>query len=262
MKSLDTANPQPTGKVKWVLFNSKTYKTIIYLLLSLPLGIIYFTLALTGITLSIGLIPLFIGIPMFFGVAKGLNMLVKFEQTMIRQILGLPAPPEPYMYHEQTETGQNWFMRMVRSFDGSLFVRDLMLVMLKFVTGIVFFVIMITVLSIGLGLISLPVVHIILMKEINIDILEHGLFNYFNIDWTYNQQYMVYVGAGLVIFWIGLRIVNGLMAVQRKIMYVDEPYQPVQQQQQLHQPYYDEELAMGEPIPPAFYGQEEKASLS
>lgn len=260
MKSSEASNPQPTGKVNWVLFNSKTYKTILYLLLSLPLGIIYFTFAVTGITLSIGLIPLFIGIPMFFGVAKGLNMLVKFEQTMIRQILGLSAPPEPYIYHEQSETGHNWFMRMVKSFDGPLFVRDLLLVLLKFVTGIVFFVIMITVLSIGLGLISLPVVHIILMKEINIDILENSVFNYFNIDWTYNQQYMAYAAVGLVIFWIGLRIVNGLMAVQRKIMYVDEPYQPVHQP--LHQPYYDDESLMGEPVPPTFYGQEEKASLS
>jgi hypothetical protein len=36
---------------------------------------------------------------------------------------------------------------------------------------------------------------------------------------------MLYVGVGLVLFWIALRVVNGLMQIQRRIMYVDELYQ-------------------------------------
>ncbi|MFF2886286.1 sensor domain-containing protein [Paenibacillus sp. NPDC057967] len=228
MKSTEAAAKAPTGKVNWVLFNPKTYATILYLLLSLPLGIIYFTVAITGLTLSIGLTPIFIGIPLFFGVAKMLNGIVSFEQSMIRHILGLPAAPVTHSNNQESEAGYSWFMRMVRGFDGGLFIRNLMLILLRFVTGIVFFVIMVTVLSLGLGLIALPVVHIILMKEIQVDILENSLFSYFNIDWTYNQQYMLYVGVGLVLFWIALRVVNGLMQIQRRIMYVDEPYQATQ----------------------------------
>lgn len=224
MKATEATATMPTGKVNWVLFNPKTYATILYLLLSLPLGMIYFTIAITGLALSICLTPIFIGIPLFFGVAKLLNGIVNFEQSMIRQILGLPAVPVSYTYNQQTEGGHTWFMRMVKGFDSGLFIRNLLLVLLRFVTGIVFFVIMVTVLLIGLGLIALPVVHIILMNEIQIDILENSLFSYFHIDWTYNQQYMLYAGVGIVLFWIALRVVNGLMQVQRRIMYVDEPY--------------------------------------
>ena len=83
---------------------------------------------------------------------------------------------------------------------------------------------MVTVISLGLGLIALPVVHIILMNELRLDILENSLFSYFHIDWTYNQQYLLYVGVGLILFWVA-RIVNGLMQIQRRIMYVDEPFQ-------------------------------------
>jgi hypothetical protein len=245
MKTIEATAKAPTGKVSWVLFNPKTYATILYLLLSLPLGIIYFTVAITGLALSIGLTPIFIGIPLFFGVAKLLNGIVNFEQSMIRQILGLPTPPVSYTYNQQSEAGQNWLMRMVRGFDSGLFIRNLLLVLLKFVTGIVFFVIMVTVISLGLGLIALPVVHIILMNEMQLDILENNLFSYFHIDWTYNQQYMLYVGVGLVLFWIALRVVNGLMQIQRRIMYVDEPYQqpPVPVEAQIHAPvqsqYYE-----------------------
>lgn len=229
MKATETAATARTGKVNWVLFNPKTYATILYLLLSLPLGIIYFTVAITGLTLSVGLTPVFIGIPLFFGVAKLLNGIVNFEQNMIRQILGLPTPPVSYTHNRQSEAGQNWLMRMIRGFDGVLFIRNLLLVLLRFVTGIVFFIIMVTVLSLGLGFIALPVVHIILMNEMQLDILENSfnsLFSYFHIDWTYNQQYLLYVGVGIVLFWVALRVVNGLMQIQRRIMYVDEPYQP------------------------------------
>ncbi|MDH6671251.1 hypothetical protein M2277_001901 [Paenibacillus sp. LBL] len=224
MKAMETTAKARAGKVNWVLFNPKTYATILYLMLSLPLGIIYFTVAITGIVLSIGLTPVFIGIPLFFGVAKLLNGIVIFEQSLIRQILGLPNPPVAYSNHQQSEAGQNWLKRMVSDFDGGLFIRNLLLVLLRFVTGIVFFVVMVTVISLGLGLIALPVVHIILMNEMQIDILENSLFSYFHIDWTYNQQYLLYAGVGLVLFWIALRVVNGLMQIQRRIMYVDEPY--------------------------------------
>ncbi|MEC0090449.1 sensor domain-containing protein [Paenibacillus macquariensis] len=234
MKAIEATAKAPTGKVNWVLFNPKTYATILYLLISLPLGIIYFTVAITGLALSIGLTPIFIGIPLFFGVAKLLNGIVNFEQSMIRQILGLPTPPVSYTYNQQSESGQNWLMRMVRGFDGGLFIRNLLLVLLRFVTGIVFFVIMVTVISLGLGFIALPVVHIILMNEMKIDILENTLFSYFHIDWTYNQQYMLYVGVGLVLFWIALRVVNGLMQIQRRIMYVDEPYKQHSVEAQIH----------------------------
>jgi len=235
MKAIEATAKASTGKVNWVLFNPKTYATILYLLLSLPLGIIYFTVAITGLALSIGLTPIFIGIPLFFGVAKLLNGIVNFEQSMIRQILGLPIPPVSYTYNQQqSEAGQNWLMRMVRGFDGGLFIRNLLLVLLRFVTGIVFFVIMVTVISLGLGFIALPVVHIILMNEMKLDILENTLFSYFHIDWTYNQQYMLYVGVGLVLFWIALRVVNGLMQIQRRIMYVDEPYKQHSVEAQIH----------------------------
>lgn len=245
MKAMEATAKARTGKVNWVLFNPKTYATILYFLISLPLGIIYFTVAITGLALSISLTPIFIGIPLFFGVAKLLNGIVNFEQSMIRHILGLPTPPVSYINHQQTEVGQNWLMRMVRGFNGELFIRNLLLVLLKLITGIVFFVIMVTVISLGLGFIALPVVHIILMNELQLDILESNLFSYFYIDWTYNQQYLLYVGVGLVLFWIALRVVNGLMQIQRRIMYVDEAYQQpsVPVEAQLHAPvqsqYYE-----------------------
>lgn len=223
---MDVTESASTGKSNGAFFNPKTYAAILYLvLLSLPLGIIYFTVMVTGLALSIGLTPIFIGIPLFFGVAKLLNEIVKFEQGLIRHFLGLPTSPAPVAYKQQHETGQNWLKRMAKGFESGLFIRNMLLVLFKFATSIIFFAVTVTVLSIGLGSLALPVVHIILMKEIQIDILEDSLFSYFQIDWTYNQQYIFYVLLGIVFILISLRTANGLMQVQRKMMYVDEPNQ-------------------------------------
>ena len=223
MNTAATAAP-PSSKVRWALFNSKTYATILYFLVSLPLSIVYVVLMITGIALSIALSPIFIGIPLFFGVAKLLEGIVKFEQSMIRHVLGLPQPPDTASNRVEPQEGLNWFMRMVRSFDAPLFIRNVLLIFLKLIAGIVFFTIMVASLAVGLALIALPVVHIVLQKEIGLDILENGFFQYFNIDWTLNQQYMCYVGVGLILFWMALRIVNGLMSVNRRLMYIDEAY--------------------------------------
>ncbi|GKU80488.1 sensor domain-containing protein [Paenibacillus sp. L3-i20] len=236
MKAIEATAQSSTGNTNRVLFNPRTYAAIFYFLLSLPLGIIYFTVMITGLALSIGLAPIFIGIPLFFGVAKLLNEIVKFEQSLIRQFLGLPTPPVPFTYNQQYEAGQSWLKQMTRVFDSGLFVRNLLLVLLKFVTGIVFFVITVTVISLGLGLLALPIVHIILMNEIQVDILENSLFSYFQMDWNYNQQYMVYAGIGVVFSWIALRTVNGLMQIQRKIMFVDEAYQEAPANTQIYAP--------------------------
>ncbi|MEG6591256.1 sensor domain-containing protein [Paenibacillus barengoltzii] len=224
MKAVEATNVAKAGKVNWALFNPKTYATMLYLLLALPLGIIYFTVAITGFAISIALTPVFIGIPMFFGMAKLINGIVSFEQGLIRHILGLPVPPAAAPKQPSAEAGTNWFMRMVKGFDGELFFRNLMLVVLRLVTGIVFFAVMIVALALGIGFIALPVVHIVLMNEYQLDILENNLFTYFHLNWTYNQQYLLYVGVGLFLFWVALRVVNGLMQVQRRIMYVDEAY--------------------------------------
>lgn len=254
MKATEAPAMDKLGKVRWALFNPKTYATILYFLLSLPLGIIYLTIAVTGLALSIGLTPIFIGIPLFFGVARMLNGIVRFEQGLIRHVLGMPLPPvSPAPSQSQGEAGQNWLQRMVKGFDGELFFRNLMLVFLRFVTGIVFFAVMVTALALGLGFIALPVVHIILMNEMKLDILENNLFQYFHINWSYNQQYLLYVGLGLVLFLVALRVVNGLMQVQRRIMYVDESYlqpstAPVETPFQAPaQPHYGEFLQEDQP---------------
>ena len=81
----------------------KTYQSILYFLISLPVTIVYFVFMVTGLALSIGLTPIFIGIPLFFAVAKGLDYIVKFEQELVRSLLDIPRSTEEHRSDMQKE---------------------------------------------------------------------------------------------------------------------------------------------------------------
>lgn len=197
----------------------KTYRSILYFIISLPLTIVYFVFMVTGLALSIGLTPIFIGIPLFFAVAKGLDYIVRFEQELVRSLLDIPKPTEEQRPEVQKE-GAGFLQRMKFGFHGTDFARNIMLIMGRFVSSIVFFSLTVTVIATALSLITLPVLHQIFLQTMDLNILENSVFALFNIDWTLSQQYISYVVAGLVVAVIASWVIRMLMDVQRRMLFV------------------------------------------
>ncbi len=197
----------------------KTYRSILYFIISLPITIVYFVFMVTGLAVSIGLTPILIGIPLFFAVAKGLDYIVKFEQELVRSLLDIPRPHEDQKSDVQLE-GAGFLQRMKLGFDGSKFARNIMLIMSRFVTSIIFFSLTITVVAAALGLITLPILHQIFLQTMDLNILENSVFALFNIDWTLSQQYISYVVAGFVVVLLANWVIRMLMDVQRRMLFV------------------------------------------
>jgi uncharacterized membrane protein len=81
------------GRFFGVAADPHTYGALFYLLLSLVTGIFYFTWAVTGLSLSAGLLILIIGIPfflLFLGSVRGLSLL---EGRIVETMLGVRTPP-------------------------------------------------------------------------------------------------------------------------------------------------------------------------
>lgn len=111
---------------------------------------------------------LYIGIPPpFFEVSELLNGIVNFEQRMIKHILGLPAPSLRIPTINHLKLDGTRLCEGLKAFEGGIFIRNLLLVILR-----LFFAVMVTVITIGLGFIALPAFHIISMNEMKLDILE------------------------------------------------------------------------------------------
>lgn len=79
-------------KVFGVLFDPRTYGAILYMLLALPLGIAYFTFVTVGLSLSVGLMILIIGVFIaiaFFAMTRGISLV---EGFITGALLGAKVP--------------------------------------------------------------------------------------------------------------------------------------------------------------------------
>ncbi len=80
------------GRFFGVMAEPRAWGALFYFLLSLATGIIYFTLAVTGISLSFGLLVLIIGVPfagLFMLLVRGVSLV---EGRMVEALLGVRMP--------------------------------------------------------------------------------------------------------------------------------------------------------------------------
>ena len=83
------------GRFFGVVIDPRAWGALLYLLFTLATGIIYFTWTVTGISLSLGLLILIIGIPIagiFILSTRGLALL---EGRMVEALLGIRMPHRP-----------------------------------------------------------------------------------------------------------------------------------------------------------------------
>lgn len=102
--ALRTPPPRPRtstiGRFFGVYADPRAYLSLLYMLLALVTGIVYFTFATTGLSLSIGLAILIIGVP-FFLLFVGISRVIALaEGRIVESLLGTRMPRRP-MYPDR-----------------------------------------------------------------------------------------------------------------------------------------------------------------
>lgn len=130
-------------KVLGVAFDGQTWSNLAYLLLALPLGVLYFTVLAAVVTVGGGLIALVVGAAILVAAAFAWPLVAEFERGMANGMLGTRIEPLPFK--QAVEPGL-WPMVSARLSSTStwqsllyLFLR-LPIGMFAFVAGIVGFV--------------------------------------------------------------------------------------------------------------------------
>lgn len=147
-----------------VPFRAQTYRNLLYLGLAFPLGICYFVLFVTGLSLGVGLLIVWVGLPILLLTLVGAAAAAGIEVTLARELVGVEAEL-PSVLREAT-VGD----RVVLPGDGFLdAVRTLvtapttwtsvLLVLAKFAFGIAAFVALTTVLAVSTGLTAAPLLY-------------------------------------------------------------------------------------------------------
>lgn len=153
-KALSTPPKRPQrsaiGQFFGVATDARAWTALFYMLLSLATGIVYFTVVVTGLSLSGGLAILIIGIPfviLFLGIVRLLSLV---EGRLVEVMLGERMPRRP-LYAER---GLPLMTRIGRMFTDPRTWSTMLYMLLMLPLGIVYFTVAVTMLSVSLGLIA------------------------------------------------------------------------------------------------------------
>ncbi|HEU4952172.1 MAG TPA: sensor domain-containing protein [Holophagaceae bacterium] len=149
--------PTPRRGFFGIFLDLRAYTSLLYLLLSLATGIFFFTWAVTGISLSVGLAVLVIGIPFLIVFLGSVRLLALAEGRLVEGLLGVRMPRR----QPPAESERGWKARLKGLFTDGRTWTSLTYLVLMLPLGIFYFTLVISLLSISLALLAAPVVHFV-----------------------------------------------------------------------------------------------------
>jgi hypothetical protein len=189
-----------------VIVIKQSYLNLLYLLLSFPLGIFYFVFLTTGLSLGIGLTITLFGIPLLFGVLLMCRVFTIFERNKAKVMLGIDIP------HCLDEKERGFLEKIKFYLSDSFTWKSMAYLFIKFPLGVLSFVFLVTLISVSLSLIAVPIVYYLF--EIG---MIQGSFCYEPTTFClfFNSYFWsIIIGIiGILFLFISLHILNGIAYV-------------------------------------------------
>lgn len=182
-----------------VVTDAQTYLNILYLGLAFPLGLIYYTVVLTGFTLGLGLSVFVVGLGIFVGTVIGLRYIASFERKLANVLLGTAIAESD----DVTRDGDGIIATTKAYLQAASTWRGLAFVMLKFWLGLLAFILLVSFLGAGIDLTLLP-------------LAPDGIFNVQVANWTIAESFettiqrTLAVPVGLLLVLLSFHILNAL----------------------------------------------------
>jgi len=139
-----------------VFAEPKAYTSVLYLLLSLPAGIFAFTWAVTGLSLSLGLLVLVIGLPLLIFFLGSFRALGLAEGRLVEALLDVRMPRRPPLLPE----GLRWTERLGNLFRDGYTWTSLLYLLLHLPLGILNFIAMVFTFTLSCAFMALPLMRI------------------------------------------------------------------------------------------------------
>ncbi len=144
--------------MSWLLspyVEQRTYRVFLYLLLGLPLGILDFTIMVTGLSLGLGLIITIIGIPVLIATLLVARSLATLERGLAFSLLDAPMPRRG----PARDIAGGYFLARLRSL---VFSRrtwaEVGFLLLRLPLGILDFTVVVTIIALALSGLVMPIV--------------------------------------------------------------------------------------------------------
>jgi hypothetical protein len=176
----------------------KLFSNLIYLLLGLPLGVLYFVILITGFSLGAGLIITLVGAPILVAMIFVTYILGDLDRTITSKLLGIKIS-KPEARPSNSDTATSILVAQLKSLQ---FWKEFFYLLLKMPLGVISFTFAITVLSVSLALILTPFIYTYVPDA------QIMLWNGFEVD-TMSKAVMTSV-VGIIATAIAIPLVNGI----------------------------------------------------
>ena len=176
----------------------RAWGALLYLLFTLATGIIYFTWTVTGISLSLGLLILIIGIPIagvFILSTRGLALL---EGRLVEALLGIRMPHRPLF--SKNDKGV-WAKFKALITDRYTWL-SMVYMLIQLPLGIFYFTLFVTLISVSLGLVASPILELVFKEPM---FTANGSMYFFN-GWVMP----IVVIVGVLLFFATLHLAKAI----------------------------------------------------
>jgi len=141
-----------------ILVDPRAYASFFYMCFSLITGIMYFTWAITGISMSVGFAILIVGLPFAAAFLVSVRGLALVEGRIIEALLGVRMPSSPLFSHSHLGIWE----RVKTLFQDSRTWTTILYMICQMPLGTIYFTVCITLFSVGISLIAAPVVQLVI----------------------------------------------------------------------------------------------------
>ena len=145
-------NDTPLGRFFGVVTRPRTWLNLLFQVLAFPLGLFYFVFLVTGLSVGLGLVIIWVGIPILLVVAGAWWLFGAFERFQARVLLGADVPEAPRMW----ETVDGVWGKVKAHFGSGATWKDLLYLLAKLAFGVVSFTLVVSLASIIAWLFALP----------------------------------------------------------------------------------------------------------
>lgn len=181
-----------------------TYRVVCYLLLGLPLGIVEFVAIVTGLSMGLGLLVTFIGIPVLVLTFLGVRAGAAFEREIAIALLDAPMPRQ--QQRPNRSSGLFWSRLRELVTDKETWT-GLAFLLLRLPLGIIDFTVVVTIVGIAFGGFAYPILFALGLEPTRI--------GDFVID-TFAES-LIYLPFSIVFLLTAPRLLLGWSAISTRI---------------------------------------------
>ncbi len=145
------------GRFFGVYLDPRAWGALLYMFIAFVTGVFYFTWAVTGVSLSVSFLLFIFGFPLALLFLLSVRGLALLEGRLVEALLGVRMPRRPLFSHQ----GMKWLDRLKALVTDKATWLMLVYMLAQFVLGTVYFVVIVTVLSVSLSFMSIPILQTI-----------------------------------------------------------------------------------------------------